>query len=145
MTKCWIFPGAKPKSGYGKTGRGIPAHRAMWEMCKGRIPKGLFVCHKCDNPPCIRPLHLFLGTAKDNAQDRDRKGRGGYKAFPGESHWKARLNVHKVRRIRRLWLSRRVTQVEIGKQYDIGSDVISDLVNGRAWTHVKDRIRAKPK
>lgn len=71
---CWEWQGSIQK-GYGfwcwKR-----AHRISWEMHRGPIPLGLHVCHKCDNPPCVNPDHLWLGTPRDNANDRDAKGRG---------------------------------------------------------------------
>lgn len=76
---CWLWTGVIGAHGYGVFGgkktRGR-AHRLMWERVNGPIPDGLNVCHRCDNPPCVNPAHLFLGTVKDNAQDMMRKGRG---------------------------------------------------------------------
>ena len=74
---CWEWK--KPrKNGYGRfrlMGRVEGAHRASWILHKGPIPPGIFVCHHCDNPPCVNPKHLFLGTSKDNVQDSLKKGR----------------------------------------------------------------------
>ncbi len=75
---CWIWRGSTKASGYGSFGMGgrsIGAHRAAWRLTHGAIPKGVFVCHKCDNPPCVRPEHLFLATAQGNVDDKIRKGR----------------------------------------------------------------------
>lgn len=76
---CWEWQGGKVRYGYGgfhdENHRLRFAHRYSWEMHNGPIPKGLFVCHTCDNPPCINPAHLFIGTPKDNTQDMIRKGR----------------------------------------------------------------------
>ena len=76
---CWEYRDwAVNHNGYGRLwvgGRTVAAHRFAWELAYGPIPHGMQVCHRCDNPPCVRPDHLFLGTARDNARDRDAKGR----------------------------------------------------------------------
>lgn len=75
---CWIFTGSKDSCGYGllRNGNCSRAHRVSWEIHFGEIPKHLSVLHVCDNPPCVRPDHLFLGTAKENSDDKIKKGRG---------------------------------------------------------------------
>jgi hypothetical protein len=75
---CWLWLGRKNSTGYGALGRKYPderAHRYAWLITHGPIPDGLWVLHRCDNPPCVRPEHLFLGDALANARDRDAKGR----------------------------------------------------------------------
>lgn len=76
---CWLWTASLTNKGYGEFRLNEPspilAHRVAYELAHGPIPPGLFVCHHCDNPPCVRPDHLFLGTQKDNAQDMVRKGR----------------------------------------------------------------------
>ena len=78
---CWIWIGAKNGWGYGILSRGtgmgrVRAHRLSYELANGAIPDGLFVLHKCDNPPCVRPDHLFVGDHAANMQDMHRKDRG---------------------------------------------------------------------
>lgn len=84
---CWLWTGAILKvSGYGAfavKGKRVAAHRFAWELYHGKIPKrkdyhGWTVCHRCDNPACVRPSHLFLGSHKDNMRDMIRKGRAGF-------------------------------------------------------------------
>jgi hypothetical protein len=75
---CWLWTGGHNASGYGTTkikANSYLAHRVSWTIHRGEIPEGLFVCHHCDNPPCVNPDHFFLGTKKDNTQDSIAKGR----------------------------------------------------------------------
>lgn len=79
-TGCWQWNGPmREQDGYGfftLGGRRLSAHRVSWELHHGSIPDGFYICHHCDNPPCVRPDHLFLGTVRDNVDDMIAKGRG---------------------------------------------------------------------
>lgn len=108
---CWIWRASLNSKGYGQfnlTGKKvIPAHRAAWIIYKGEIPANpesafntLYVCHKCDNPLCVNPEHLFLGSQQGNMDDKMDKGRHVYGNCYGEQHARSKLTVELVREIR---------------------------------------------
>ena len=78
---CWEWTGKRNRKGYGQIRdreKNRSVHRVSWELHFGNPPPGMLVCHRCDNPPCVRPDHLFLGTARDNMRDCAAKGRAGF-------------------------------------------------------------------
>ena len=89
---CWIWTRAKFWDGYGNYS-GFRSHRVSWTLINGSIPEGLFVLHTCDNPPCVNPDHLFLGTQADNNKDKAQKGRCATKHKP---HKKPKPYVYKT-------------------------------------------------
>lgn len=111
----------------------IGAHRLAWMRANGPIPPGLLVLHRCDNPPCVNPDHLFLGTIADNNRDRDEKKRSVY--LRGERHHNARLTAEAVKRIRFL-CSNGFPQRMIAAAYGVTRAAISGIMTRRLWSHV---------
>jgi len=134
---CWLWTKGAFNYGYGRLSIGkskqVRAHRFMFEMVYGEIPIGMNVLHKCDNPACVRPKHLYLGTQKDNVKDMLHRGRGGYKSFQGESHWASKLTMEKVKQIRDLWNKGGVYQKTLAEQFGVSQQVISKVVNYKTW------------
>lgn len=132
---CWEWTAANSR-GYGKFrlgGKTLAAHRVSYEWANGPIPDGLVVMHTCDNPPCVRPAHLRLGTHGDNAVDRDRKGRA--RQLAGEAHPRARLTDEDVEEIRRRRKAGE-TYRELAEAFGVSRVHAGDVANGRRWKHV---------
>lgn len=131
--KCWEYIGPITSGGYGKItnkGKGFPAHRFSWMIRYGKIPNGLCVLHKCDNPPCVNPKHLFLGTYKDNAQDKIKKHRCNFK---GTNNGRAKLDWNKVNKIRELWITGNYTKVGLGKLFGVSDTTIGMIIKNQIW------------
>lgn len=130
---CWIWTGSKIR-GYGRfkeSGQSFLAHRTAFTFANGPIPNGLFICHRCDNPPCVRPSHLFPGTPGDNSRDRTAKGRSAR----GAKNSHARLTEGQVLRVREL-ASEGLSQAAIGTLFGVGQTTVSAIVIGRNWKHL---------
>lgn len=129
---CWLWTAyCEPRYGYGRFQREI-AHRVSYRLFVGAIPQGLLVCHRCDNPSCVNPDHLFLGTSSDNALDRNRKGRAASRA--GEAHGRAKLTDSAVRTIRAL---RGVAQQrDVGEMFGVTQMTVSRIQRNDGWRHI---------
>lgn len=135
---CWEWQAGTTGSGYGRFKDGprgqVMAHRFAWELTHGDIPEEMVICHRCDNPPCCNPAHLFLGTVLDNVRDKIHKGRFRYAT--GESAGAAKITEAAVREIRQLaeagWLRR-----DIAKRFDVSVSNVGLIVTRKTWRHVK--------
>lgn len=134
VDECWDWTGAKDKDGYGNVtynGRSMRASRVSWQLTNGEIPEGMFVCHSCDNPPCVNPGHLFVGTPAQNSADRDGKGRAN--VAKGSGQGTSILTEDIVIRIRDLLSEGRLTQREIGQIYGVSQTAVCNISTGRRW------------
>lgn len=123
--ECWNWIANKGKTGYGMVwfGKGfLRSNRASWIIHFGNIPKGMLVCHKCDNPSCVNPAHLFLGTSKDNAQDMLSKGRNPNQK--GENNGFAKFKDEDILKIREMWKSGKYLQREIMETFGISRNYL---------------------
>jgi hypothetical protein len=133
---CWVWKARRDACGYGQIlfqRRGLRAHRLSWELKNGAIPRGMLVCHRCDNPPCVNPAHLFLGTHTDNMRDMRRKGRGRTPALEWERHPACKLHRCHVEAIRRLDESGVFSRSEIAELFETTSGNIGLIVRGVTW------------
>lgn len=113
----------------------IQSHRVAWIISFGEIPIGLKVCHKCDNPKCVNPNHLFLGTQEDNMKDCKKKGRTGQNLTCGTTRYNAKVNDQKVKIIRAMF-DNGYTNKGLSKMFEIAPSTICDIVKRRTWRHI---------
>lgn len=142
-TSCWIWNGtrgplSKRQLGYGifkSSNKTCQAHRYSYELFLGDIPEGMIVMHKCDNPLCVNPDHLKLGTQRDNIMDCVHKGRNSR----GSRAPNAKLTEEQVREIKKRYkpYCRIDGGAALEKEYGVSNQVIIDIINGKRWKHVK--------
>lgn len=137
---CWNWNLARDKNGYGKAKvkqKDIRAHRLSWIAFRGEIPIGILVCHKCDNPSCVNPDHLFLGSPQANMDDKVKKGRwrGGPdcwdKSRLGAGHHKAKLNEEKVLAMREMLKDRGIS--EVARFFQVSAGAVYAVKTRRTW------------
>jgi len=135
--ECWEWLASKTGWGYGTfwyKNRNESASRFSWELHNGKIPEGMLALHKCDNPPCVNPEHLFLGTHKDNALDKQRKNRGNQMC--GENQGLSKLTRKQVLEIRGLYIPYKFTVMKLAKIYNVTDVNISKIINRKTWKHI---------
>jgi len=137
---CWQWKEAR-KGEYGKyrlDGRRMGAHRVAWELTNGPVPAGMEVCHRCDNPCCVNPAHLFVGTHQDNMMDAYIKGRiappPAFIKLGVENH-SAKLTETDVKNIRARYSSGE-TQTSIAQDFPVSNQQISEIVRRKCWSHI---------
>lgn len=139
--ECWLWQLRLNKDGYGRfklAGCQVSAHRYAYEITYGPVPDTLCVCHHCDNPSCVRPEHLFLGTPKDNAQDRQRKGRSGFQRQPelvrsGVEHHAAKLSPVAVEEMRGLRSVFGLPYRTLGALFAVNTSTAHSACTGKWW------------
>lgn len=137
---CLEYQGAKDQHGYGRIGLGgregatVSSHRVTYELFVGPIPDGMHVCHRCDNPPCCHPDHLFLGTPADNMNDKVAKGRA--RGARGEASPLTPLTEDDVREIRRLYSTGDYTTRSLAARFGIAGPNIWKIVRRITWRHI---------
>jgi hypothetical protein len=132
---CWNWTAGTYEKGYGLysiKNRNYRAHRVSYEMHKGPIPEGMLVLHQCDNPRCVRPDHLFLGTNADNMADKIAKGREAHVGAPGSANGLAKLTEDQVIAIRQ----EAGTHQQVADKYGVSRRAIMEIRSRRRWKHI---------
>ena len=141
VSGCWEWNGSK-RGGYGRiiigsrtdgTRKVVMAHRLSYEITYGEIRNGLEVCHKCDNRCCVNPDHLFLGTHKENMDDRDKKGRN--KPQKGQKNGRAKLSENDVLAIKTK-RANGATYQKLADEYGVHKRTVMDAVSGKNWSNL---------
>lgn len=136
-TGCWLWTGTLDEKGYGRfhAGSGTPklAHRLAYERVYGvSLKQSECVCHRCDNPACVNPFHLFLGTSQMNRADCVGKGRQA----KGERNGRAVLTRGQVEEIRKLYVPRKMSVHKLGRMFGVSGQTIHRVLKGENWSHV---------
>jgi len=138
LCDCHLWTAATTEFGYGKLadgkGRWVHAHRFSFQLHKGDIPEDKCVLHTCDNPTCVNPDHLYLGSYKDNAYDRESRKRGNHPN--GTKHHKNVLLPSQVYEIRDAFDTGKYSFRELGKIYGIEGKSVADIVDRKNWNHL---------
>lgn len=140
MSGCWLWIGSVSDRGYGKiyaNGKHLSAHRFSWMLHFNEDPHELLVCHKCDNPQCVNPDHLFLGTVQDNAWDKMQKGRhdGYFVDKRGSRHPGAKLTEDQAREAK---FSQRPV-CELALEFNVHRATIASIRAGDNWKHLTEK------
>jgi hypothetical protein len=142
---CWLWLASKNKPGYGyfntTSKKCVRAHRFAWELSHHKkIPEGVCVLHHCDNPPCVNPAHLYLGTQAVNMADMIRRGRSAAGRpncrTRGEHSGMAKLNEEQVRAIRIAYAAGKISQGTLARRYGVDQTLVSLVVKRKCWAHV---------
>lgn len=135
VSGCWEWTGTHVGFGHGYFSVGskkVLAHRFSYELHNGPIPDGMFCCHTCDNPTCVNPAHLYLGTHAQNMADMVSKNRHKH----GSAHHSAKLTEPQVIEIRRKYAQESATQKELANEYGVAPSAIAKIVTRKRWTHI---------
>lgn len=137
---CWEWTAFRNGGGYGRFVVRAPsafrAHRIAWVIANGSIPEGLCVCHRCDNPPCVNPAHLFLAAQARNIKDMVHKGRRRGPSVLEEEYPNAKLTAMQVREIRTRYASGGITQRELAAEYKVDRTNVQHVIHRRTWRHL---------
>jgi hypothetical protein len=129
---CWVYRGSLANTGYGRSvycGKRWQAHRLAWHLLVGAIPEKKYVLHKCDNPPCCNPAHLWLGTQEDNMKDCSRKNRA--------RNGHVKLSEKQVLEMIALRKTKKLTYEKIGAAFGVHNSTAHLAIKGRTWKHLK--------
>jgi len=139
---CWNWIGGKDEDGYGRIGVGpipgkvLKTHRFSYTIHKGEIPDGMLICHKCDNPSCVNPKHLFAGTNLDNRRDAKKKGRQYYPGFL------SKLTVDQVKEMRQIRSETGLAYQKIGDRFGVSQTTAMHAIKGVTFKNLPQSYAA---